>query len=162
MLLTLTATIQGPANAAGSTVFRAALANKDILKALAQAAPNGGFSSAAKLLLVTPSNTGASRFVVRDMLNGTNRDTDISSWFTNSVLASVPNSAPAARTQYALERLVLTSDLLSLDSQALAAISWPSAAATATLLGAGIVTNAPALFQGTLTLGPAKFEKPAQ
>ncbi|MGA2864777.1 MAG: M64 family metallopeptidase [Verrucomicrobiota bacterium] len=165
--ISLRAYIQGAVSPNGSTVFRAAITTRDIIKALDQAAPNATFSPGAKLLLVTPSNAAASRFVVRDKLNGTNRDTDVSSYFTNSLVAAVTRSSGSGAgrttgTEYAVEGLVLNSDSLRLSLQGLASITWPGAAATASVLGSGAVTSAPAVFQGTVTLSPGKSERPAR
>jgi hypothetical protein len=163
--LSLRAYIQGPASSSASTVYQAAYANSDIIQSLNPAAPGGAFSPSAKLLLVTPSNVAASRFVVREVVAGTNQDTDVSGFFTNSVMAAVARLSPAGGgavtgTQYALDRLVLEDGTFSLDLAGLATTTLPGGAATATLAGSGTVTNAVAVFQGTLTLSAGKIEPP--
>ena len=167
LTLSLRACIQGPASPAGSNAIQATLASADLIRALAQAAPGANFSTAARLLLVTPSNAAAWRFVVRDTLSGTLNDTDVSDYFTNSLMAAVSNSTVssagrASGTRYALERFTLNSAPLTLDLYGLATITLPSAAATAPVLGTGAVSGAPAVFQGTLSLSPAKSETPAR
>jgi len=164
--LSLTACIQGPPSSAGSNAIQATLASLDIIHALAQASPGASFSPAARLLLVTPSNAAASRFLIRDTLNGATNDTDVSGYFTNSLIAAVSNSTassarPASGTQYALERFTLVSPPLTLDLYGLATPTLPSASTTATVLGTGAVSNAPAVFQGTVTFSPARTETPA-
>ena len=165
LAVSLKASWQGPATSSGSNVIQATLASADLIQALAQAAPGGNFSRAAKLLLVTPSNTRTSRIVIRDTVNGSPNDTDVSGYFTNYVMAAVTNSAvsssgAASGTQRALERLFLTSETLSLDLYGLAAITLPSASASATVLGTGAVSGAPAVFQGSVTFAPAVSETP--
>jgi hypothetical protein len=165
--VSLKACIQGPATSAGSKAIQATLASADIVRALAQASPGANFSPAARLLLVTPSNAAASRFVIRDTLNGTAHDTDVSIYFTNSLIAAVSNSTissagRASGTQYALERFSLLSAPLTLDLYGLATTTLSSAGATATVLGTGAVSNAPAVFQGTVTFSPAQSETPAR
>ena len=165
--LSLTACIQGPPSSSGSNAIQATLAGADIIKALAQALPGASFSPAARLLLVTPSNAAASRFVVRDTLNGTLNDTDVSACFTRSPMAAVSNSTVssagrASGTQYALDRFTLNSPTLTLDLYGLATITLPSATATATVLGTGAVSGAPAVFEGAVAFSPAKSETPAR
>jgi hypothetical protein len=167
LAISLKACCQGPAASTGSNVIQATLASADIIKALAQAAPGSNFSPAAKLLLVTPSNENASRIVVRETVNGRQNDTDVSGYFTNYLIAAVSNSTVsssrgASGTQRALERFILNSATLSLDLYGLAAITLPSASATATVLGTGAVSGAPAVFQGTITFAPAGSETPTQ
>jgi hypothetical protein len=165
--ISLTACIQGPPSSAGSNAIQATLASADIVNALAQASPGANFSPAARLLLVTPSNTDASRFVIRDTLNGTTNDTDVSDYFTNFTVAAVSSSAAssagrASGAQYALERFTLVSAPLTLNLYGLATTTLSSAGATATVLGTGAVSNAPALFQGTVTFSPAQSQTPAR
>ncbi len=165
--ISLKASIQGPASSTGSNAIVATLAGADIIKALAQAVPGANFSAAARLLRVSPSNAAASRFVVRDSLNGTLMDTDVSPFFTNCLIAGVSSSTVssagrASGTQYALERFMLKSAPLTLDLYGLVTMSLPSAGATATVLGTGAVSGAPAVFQGTVALSPAKSETPAR
>jgi len=164
--LSLTACIQGPPTSTGSNAIQATLASADIINALGQASPGAHFSPAAKLLLITPSNAAASRFVVRDTLNGSTNDTDVSSYFTNRPIAAVSNATISATgrasgTSCALQRLTLLSAPLTLDLYALDTTTLASAAATATVLGTGTVSNAPAVFHGTLTLSPAQNQRPA-
>jgi hypothetical protein len=165
--ISLKACIQGPPSSAGSNAIQATVASADIIKALAQAAPGASFSTAARLLLVTPSNAAASRFVVRDTLNGTLNDTDVSGYFTNSLMSAVSSSTVssagrASGTQHALGRFILISAPLTLDLYGLATVNLPSAAATATVLGTGAVSGAPALFQGTVSFSPAKSQTPTR
>jgi hypothetical protein len=157
--VSLKACIQGPPSSTGSNAIQATVVSANIITALAQASP------AARLLLVTPSNTGASRFVVRDTLNGTTNDTDVSGYFINSLIAAVSNSTISSTgrpsgTEYALQRFSLVSTSLTLDLYGLATTTLSSSATTTTVLGTGTVTNAPALFQGTITLSPAQAEPP--
>ena len=165
--ISLKARIQGPASSSGSNALQATLASADIIKGLAQAAPGASFSTAARLLLVTPSNAAGSRFVVRDTLNGTLSDTDVSDYFTNFPIAAVSSATVssaggASGTQHALERFTLISAPLTLDLYGLATIPLPAAAATAPVLGTGAVAGAPAVFQGTVSFSPAKSETPTR
>jgi hypothetical protein len=165
--ISLKARIQGPASSSGSDAIQASLAGADIIQSLAQAVPGASFSSAAKLLLVTPSNTEASRFVVRDTRNGTTSDTDVSDYLTNSPMATVSSSTvsssgSASGTQHALERFTLISAPLTLDLYGLARITLSSGAATAKVLGTGAVSGAPAVFQGTVSFSPATIETPTR
>ncbi len=165
--ISLKACIQGPPTSTGSNAIQASLASADVVTALGKATPGANFSRAAALLLVTASNAAGSRFVVRDTVNGTTLDTDVSDYFTNSLIAAVSNSTTSSAgrvsgTQYALERFSLVSAPLGLDLYGLATTTLPSDGATVSVLGTGAVSSAPAVFQGTMTFSPARIETPAR
>jgi hypothetical protein len=97
---------------------RVKIATKDVINAIATDVPTT-FSSRAKLLAVDNGSGGGPAFIIRD---GTNGDTDVSSFFSASDVTSVDNTRTASNGAVTGQRIsintfTLRTTTLTLDLQ---------------------------------------------
>jgi hypothetical protein len=97
---------------------RVKIATKDVINAIATDVPTT-FSSRAKLLAVDNGSGGGPAFIIRD---GTNADTDVSSFFSASDVTSVDNTRTASNGAVTGQRIsintfTLRTTTLTLDLQ---------------------------------------------
>jgi hypothetical protein len=97
---------------------RVKIATKDVINAIATDVPTT-FSSRAKLLAVDNGSGGGPAFIIRD---GTNADTDVSSFFSASDVTSVDNTRMASNGAVTGQRIsintfTLRTTTLTLDLQ---------------------------------------------
>jgi hypothetical protein len=168
----LTATMQGPTTTNGTTVTTASttasVATKDVVAALGKALTNT-FSSKAQLLLITPTNTDNSSYiVVRDVVNKTNVDTTVSDSFTHGRLGSKVTSSKVSKgkttgTTYEISNLRFQppsmSPSLSLDLRIFVTGTIQTGAMSASGVGTGMVGTKEAVVKGTVSVSVYKAVK---
>jgi len=160
----LIAYTQGAADSKSGAV-KSAIASKDLLKALSQTTSNAAITAKSKLLSVTVLPSGAPSVVVRNVINRTNADIDVTDYFPQSVLAAVANltiqKGRTNGTERSLRQFGFVSAPLAFSLQGVTATSFPSGAAKAVVGGSGAITNGQSVFSGNVTLAAGKIESGA-
>jgi hypothetical protein len=158
---TLTATVQGPATAAGSTCTTASLATQDVIGALGKA-HNQTFSAKAQLLLLGNS-TGGLMFYVRDVVGKTNVDTLVNDSFSMSTLGAVTQTTTSkgnatTGSEYEVGTLGVQTPSLNISLYTYGTQTLGTGALTASGFGAGSVGANQAIFKGTVTFSSIKAQ----
>jgi hypothetical protein len=158
---TLTATVQGPSTAAGSTCTTASLATKDVIAALGKAR-NKAFSSKAQLVLLGGS-TGSLMFYVRDAVGKTNVDTLVNDSFSMNTLGAVTQTTTSkgnatTGSEYEVGTLEVQTPSLEMSLYSYGTQTLGTGALTASGFGAGTVGANQAIFKGTVTFSSIKAQ----
>ncbi len=159
----LTATVQGPSTAAGSTCTTASLATKDVIAALGKAL-NKTFSSKAQLVLLGNTTNGLG-FYVQDVAGKTNVDTLVSDNFSMSTLGAVTKTTTskgnaATGFEYEVGMMEVQTPTLNVSLYSYGTQTLGTGALTASGVGSGTVgTNqSQAIFKGTVTFSARKAQ----
>jgi len=134
------------------------IATKDVINAMA-AQLGTTFSSRAKLLAVDDGSGGGPAFIVRD---GTNGDTEVSSFFSASQATSVDATKTAASgaisgQRISIDRFVLTTDSLSFDVQ-----GYTTQSVSNRGTGRNLLPDAPPVALSSKVNGTANSMEPVQ
>lgn len=142
---------------------------RQVIVALGQAL-GVSFSPNARLLVVTPLDGGGSAFIVRDIVNRTRVDRDVSSFFSISTVGSTitrtstKTNGLTSGTEYSIEAFSLGPfpDGTRLDLQGAATASFANNSPRAQYVGVygtGTTTNgAPAIVSGMISISGPRLE----
>jgi hypothetical protein len=150
----LTATVQGPSTAAGSTWTTASLATKDVITAVGKAL-NKTFSSKAQLVLIG-NTTGSFMFYVQDVVGKTNVYSLVNDNFSMSTLGVVTSTKTASECQ--VELLGVQTPTLNLSLFGCGTRALGTGSLTASGFGPGTVGASQAIFKGRVTFSPVKAQ----
>lgn len=174
---TLTATLQGGvttnaswlSTSVNTNVAAVAVTTKDVIAALGRASSTN-FSSKARLLRITPqtgfptilfgnpfNNKTNPYIVVRDIINKTAVDFDVTSNFQREIFGSVTKSATArGKTTGTISSsdgfMFQAGSILKGTVWGFSTCKLETRALSSTVTGTGALTNAPCLFKGRLSL----------
>jgi hypothetical protein len=159
----LTATVQGPSTATGSTCTTASLATKDVIAALGKAL-NQTFSSKAQLVLLGDAANGF-RFYVQDVVGKTNVDTLVNDNFSMNELgavtkATISKGIVTTGSEYEVGLLAIQTPTLNLSLYGYGKQSLATGALTASGVGSGTVgaNQNQAIFKGRVTFSAMKAQ----
>jgi hypothetical protein len=151
----LTAVVQKTLEAGSSVaqVDTVSVATKDVIGALGT-----NFSPKARLLLIQSAPTGTNQFVVRDIVDRTNVDTDVTRIFMMSnhmaVAKSKISNGGITGSEYGMWEIRFQTEKLGIDLFAYALSVIQTRALSATAIGAGTINGEAAVFKGSLILTP--------
>jgi hypothetical protein len=153
---TLTATVQGPSTAAGSTCTTASLATKDVIAAL------GPFSSKAQLVLLG-NTTGGFMFYVQDVVGKTNLDTLVNDRFSLSTLGAVTKTTVSkdivtAGSEYEAGMFEVRTPTLNMSLYSYGTQTLGTGALAASGFGFGTVGTNQAIFKGTVSFSAMRAQ----